>query len=128
MPKVQIVAVVLLALGACMIIPAALLPRLLPTSTFWTPEQGREHSTASARLHQATLKSAERQDSKSASAADKMQAQQELAAAKARFESSRQALQTAQFWRETLPNYLRWTGLVFAALGGILFFASGKEG
>ena len=127
MSKARVVSLVILGLGLLLLVTASLLPQLLPTSTFWTPEQGAEHATASARLHQTTLQSAEKQDSTKVTEADKVHAQQELSAARARFDASTAALQRAQYWRETVPRACRYVGLVVGCLGALGYFASGDS-
>ena len=126
MSKKRVASLIVLSIGVLLLIAASVLPQLLPTETFWTPEQGAEHATASARLHQATLQSAERQESKRATEADRQHAQQELAAARARFESSQAALKRAQYWRETVPRICRYAGIVISAVAALAYFATGE--
>jgi hypothetical protein len=124
MKKSQLAAVGVILLGMAMLTVATLLPMLLPTSTFWTDEQAQEQATASSRLHQVTHRTAHMQESKTASAADKLQAQQELEAAKARYDASRAALDRAQFWNRRLPSILRWTGSGVALLGVLAYVSA----
>jgi len=126
MTKLRVVAAGLIASGIVVLALAGLLPRLLPTEYFWTPTQAEEQSAAASRLHQVTHETAQLLESNKASAADKIHAQQQLDAAQARFDSSRESLEQAQFWRERVPQVGRWIGTGIAVVG-ILLLAASKE-
>jgi type II secretory pathway pseudopilin PulG len=126
MMRSRLAAMVLIVLGVLLLVASSLLPALLPTRYFWTEEQAREQAAAASRHHQAMYQSANIQSSPEASESDKEHARQEAAAAKARFEHSRAALERAQFWRQTLPNILRWTAAGMATVG-VLLYLSGSE-
>ena len=117
MSKSRLPALALVILGLLAMIVSGLLPRLLPESLFWSTEQAQEHSVAASRLHEVTFRTAETLESGSSSQADKNHAQQELDAAKARFDQSKQALAEAQFWHNRVPQILRWSGIGLTLLG-----------
>jgi hypothetical protein len=127
MTKSRLAAIICIVLGIVVLAISSLLPALLPTHMFWTAEEAREQSTAASRLHQMTHEAAHTQESPTASASEKRQAAEELAAARARYEQSRSALDAAQFWRSTVPTVLRWTAAGLSAVG-VLTYLSVNEG
>jgi hypothetical protein len=124
MPKSQLVAISLIIFGITVLAVATLMPVLLPVRMFWTEEQAIEQASASSRLHQVTHQAAHTQESRTASDADKLQAQQELAAAQARYDASRSSLDRAQFWNRTLPSILRWTGGGVTLMGVLVYLSA----
>lgn len=124
MTKGLVAALSLILLGIATLIVASLIPTLLPTHVFWSSEQAREQATAASRLHQVQGRWALTQQSTTASEADRIHAQQELEAARARFDASREALARAQFWNRRVPSLLRWTGGALTLLGVLAYFAT----
>ncbi len=129
MIKSQGLSVTCVLLGTVLAASAGLLPRLLPQEMFWNEEQAKEQSTASSRLHQMTYEAAQAEISTRNSQADKIQAQQQLEAAQARFDQSRAALEKAQFWRRRVPAMLRWAGGGIALVGVVIYLSvKGSQG
>lgn len=126
MGKSRLVAICFVLLGFVVLAAASIVPILLPSNYFWSEEQAQEQATAASRLHQVTHQAAHTQESKTTSAADKLQAQQELEAAQARYDASRSALDRAQFWRRTVPKILRWTGGGITLLGVLVYLSAGE--
>ncbi len=124
MSKSRPVAISLIVLGLVVLAAASVVPVVLPVRMFWTEEQAREQATAASRLHQATHQTAHIEDSKTASQTDKLQAEQTLQAAQARYEASRAALDRAQFWRLTIPRIMRWTSGGITILGVLIYLSA----
>lgn len=124
MSKTQLIASVLILMGVATIAMAGLVPKLLPRDVFWTEQQAQEQAEAAGRLHQTTFEAAEKEENPQTSSVDRIHAQQQREAAQARFDQSKAALARAQFWRETLPRWLRWGGSGVAVIGIFLWLAS----
>jgi hypothetical protein len=124
MTRSQVAAISLILLGIAVLAVSSIITLLLPTSSFWTEEQAREQSAAAARLHQVLHESGHTQISQTASTADKLQAQQELDAARARYQQSKAALEKAQFWRRTVPSVLRWTAGGLSLIGVLIYLST----
>ena len=84
-----------------------------------TEQKKDENETDKTKRHKTTTKKPDETHQE-----EKKHAGQELVAAKERFKSSRNALDSAQFWRLSLPRILRWIGAGIAVLGVLVWIAS----
>lgn len=123
MTKRRFAAAALILLGFVIAALATLIPLWIPSETYWSEDQAREQAAAASGLHRATHQTAHAQSTDSASSTDKLQAEQQLAAAQARYDASRARLERAQFWRETVPRRARWLGGAIGLVGAIMYLS-----
>jgi hypothetical protein len=115
----RIAAFLLIGLGSVVVALSFVWPLLSPPESRWTEEQALEHSKAGTHYHSIAMGGHSHAKGRSGSSgkAAKKAAEDELAAARQRWEKSKAALDAAQSQGKSTAGWLRYGGAAIALVG-----------
>lgn len=113
----------LLIVGAVVFAAGLAWPFVLPKEMLWDDARAKDLTDASESLHDMMHAHGRGHDHEQFGSIKPDDAPQVVNAAR-RYRLAQSELNFAQFWTESAPSYLRWTGLAISLVGVAAYFAS----
>ena len=113
----------LMVAGVLLVVLAFAWPLLIPKTLLWDDARAVELTTASEALHETMHAHGHGHDHDHFGETD-ADDDPEVVAAAQRYRDAQANLDSAKFWTNSMPNYVRWTGLGICAVGVAVYFAA----
>jgi hypothetical protein len=113
----------LLIAGLLLVAVGALWPLLFPKDALWDDARAAQLTEASESLHTTMHAKGHEHDDESFAESDPPD-DPDVQAASRRYREVQSALDTAKFWNDSAPIYLRWSGMAVCVIGVAAYFAS----
>jgi hypothetical protein len=116
----------LLAAGVLLVLLAFAWPYILPKGMLWDDARAVELTKASEALHETMHAHGHGHDHDHFGETDADDDPEVVAAAK-KYRETQTNLDSAKFWTNSMPVYLRWSGLGICAVGVVVYFATREK-
>jgi hypothetical protein len=114
---------IVLIIGVLLVLVSAGWPYLLPKGLLWDDARAVELNNAEDALHETMHAHGKGHDHDHFGDANAEDAPEVIAAAK-KYRAVEAGLNSAKFWTNSMPIYLRWMGLAVCVVGVAAYFAS----
>jgi hypothetical protein len=112
-----------LIVGVLFVLLGLLWPYIVPTEMLWDNASATELTNASEALHDTMHAHEHDHDDDDFGEVDADDDPQ-VAAAATKYREAQARLDAAKFWSNSMPTYLRWSGLAVCAVGVAAYFVS----